>query len=80
MPNTHIFDQQDQTYRDSVLPAHLPRIAIEAGVSDSWYKYVGTNGAIIGINRFGESAPAEKLFQEFGFNVEQVVEVVKNII
>jgi transketolase len=80
MPNTHIFDQQDKTYRDSVLPTNLPRIAIEAGVSDSWYKYVGTNGAIIGINRFGESAPAEQLFQEFGFTVDQVVDVVKSII
>ncbi|WP_239365898.1 transketolase [Snodgrassella communis] len=80
MPNTHIFDQQDKTYRDSVLPVGLPRIAIEAGVSDSWYKYVGSNGAIIGINRFGESAPAEQLFQEFGFTVDQVVEVVKSVI
>jgi transketolase len=80
MPNTHIFDQQDKTYRDSVLPTNLPRIAIEAGVSDSWYKYVGTNGAIIGINRFGESAPAEQLFQEFGFTVDQVVDVVKSVI
>ncbi|WP_275421984.1 transketolase-like TK C-terminal-containing protein, partial [Snodgrassella gandavensis] len=80
MPNTHIFDQQDKTYRDSVLPAGLPRIAIEAGVSDSWYKYVGSDGAIIGINRFGESAPAEQLFQEFGFTVDQVVDVVKSVI
>lgn len=80
MPNTHIFDQQDKTYRDSVLPTGLPRIAIEAGVSDSWYKYVGSNGAIIGINHFGESAPAEQLFQEFGFTVDQVVEVVKSVI
>ncbi|MCT6882459.1 MAG: transketolase, partial [Snodgrassella alvi] len=80
MPNTNIFDRQDKAYRDSVLPAGLPRIAIEAGVSDSWYKYVGNNGAIIGINRFGESAPAEQLFKEFGFTVEQVVDVVKRLI
>lgn len=80
MPNTRIFDQQDQAYRDSVLPAHLPRIAIEAGVSDSWYKYIGSNGAIIGIDRFGESAPAEQLFKEFGFTVDHVVDVVKTLI
>ena len=80
MPNTYKFDQQDKAYRDSVLPANLPRIAIEAGVSDSWYKYVGLNGAIIGINRFGESAPAEELFKEFGFTVDHVVEVVQNLV
>lgn len=80
MPNTNIFDKQDQTYRNSVLPTNLPRIAIEAGVSDSWYKYVGDKGTIIGINRFGESAPAEQLFKEFGFTVEHVIETVKNIL
>lgn len=80
MPNTRIFDQQDKAYRESVLPANLPRIAIEAGVSDSWYKYVGTDGAIIGIEQFGESAPAEELFKEFGFTVDHVVEVVRNLL
>lgn len=80
MPNTNIFDQQDKAYRDSVLPADLPRIAIEAGVSDLWYKYIGSNGAIIGIDRFGESGPANELFKEFGFTVDNVVNVVKGII
>ena len=58
----------------------LPRIAVEAGVSDGWYKYVGLNGAVIGLDRFGESAPAELLFKEFGFTVDHVVEVVKNVL
>lgn len=80
MPNTRIFDQQDRAYQNSVLPDHLPRIAIEAGVSDGWYKYVGTQGAVIGIDRFGESAPAEQLFKEFGFTVDHVIEVVKNVL
>lgn len=80
MPNTNIFDRQDKAYQDQVLPADLPRIAIEAGVSDGWYKYVGNNGAVIGINRFGESAPAEQLFKEFGFTVEHVVETVKSVL
>lgn len=80
MPNTNIFDQQDKTYQNSVLPANLPRIAIEAGVSDGWYKYVGHNGAVIGIDRFGESAPADQLFSEFGFTVKHVVEVVKSVL
>ena len=56
------------------------RDAVEAGVSDGWYKYVGLNGAVIGLDRFGESAPAELLFKEFGFTVDHVVEVVKNVL
>ncbi len=80
MPCTNVFDKQDDEYRTSVLPQHLPRIAVEAGVTDGWYKYVGLNGAVIGLDRFGESAPAELLFKEFGFNVDHVVEVVKNVL
>ncbi|UOO81302.1 transketolase [Uruburuella testudinis] len=80
MPSTNVFDQQDGEYQSSVLPQNLPRIAVEAGVTDGWYKYVGLNGAVIGLNRFGESAPAEELFKEFGFTVDHVVEVVKNVL
>ena len=80
MPCTNVFDQQDAAYRNSVLPPHLPRVAVEAGVSDGWYKYVGLNGAVVGLDRFGESAPAELLFKEFGFTTEHVVEVVKSVL
>ena len=80
MPNSHAFDQQDDSYRAQVLPEHLPRIAIEAGVTDGWYKYVGTKGKVIGLDHFGESAPAGVLFKEFGFTVEHVVATVKAIL
>ena len=80
MPSTNIFDLQDAAYRNSVLPTALPRVAVEAGLSQGWYKYVGLNGATVGIDRFGESAPAEVLFKEFGFTVENVVKVVKSVL
>lgn len=80
MPCTQVFDVQDADYRAAVLPEHLPRVAIEAGVTDGWYKYVGLQGKVVGINRFGESAPAEQLFREFGFTVEAVAETVKQVI
>lgn len=74
MPCTEIFDAQPQAYRDSVLPPSVrKRIAIEAGVSDYWRKYVGLDGLVIGLDHFGESAPAEKLFTLFGFSAENVV-------
>ena len=73
MPSTKRFDAQPQAYRDTVLPADVPKMAVEAGVSDSWYKYVGLDGEIVGLNRFGESAPAGELFKEFGFTVDNVV-------
>ena len=80
MPSTDAFDRQDAAYRDSVLPPGVKRVAIEAGVTDGWYKYVGCDGAVVGINRFGESAPAGVLFKEFGFTVENVVATVKGIL
>ncbi len=80
MPCTNIFDRQDQAYRDSVLPKGVRRVAIEAGVTDYWRKYVGLEGEVIGIDKFGESAPAEKLFEYFGFTVEHVVNAAKRII
>ncbi|HGM6663801.1 TPA: transketolase, partial [Serratia marcescens] len=67
MPSTDAFDKQDAAYRESVLPAAVTaRVAVEAGIADYWYKYVGLNGAIVGMTTFGESAPAEQLFAEFG--------------
>lgn len=80
MPSTNVFDQQDCEYKRSVLPENLPRVAIEAGVSDGWYKYVGLNGKVVGLDRFGESAPADLLFKEFGFTIENVVETVKSVL
>ncbi|PWC21847.1 transketolase [Brenneria roseae subsp. roseae] len=74
MPSTDAFDKQDAAYREAVLPkAVSARVAIEAGIADYWYKYVGLNGAIVGMTSFGESAPAELLFEEFGFTVDNVV-------
>ena len=80
MPCTNIFDRQDAAYKSSVLPEGVPRVAVEAGVSDGWYKYVGLQGAVIGLDRFGESAPAGALFKEFGFTVDNVVATVKSVI
>ncbi|MGP2461594.1 transketolase [Pantoea ananatis] len=74
LPSTDLFDAQDAAYRESVLPSAVKaRVAVEAGIADYWYKYVGLDGAIVGMTTFGESAPAEKLFAEFGFTVENIV-------
>lgn len=74
LPSTDLFDAQDAAYRESVLPSNVTaRVAVEAGIADYWFKYVGLNGAIVGMTGFGESAPAEKLFAEFGFTVENIV-------
>ncbi len=80
MPCADVFERQDKAYRESVLPRGVPRVAIEAGVSDFWRKYVGLEGAVIGIDRFGESAPAGELFKFFGFTVDNVVATVKDIL
>jgi transketolase len=81
MPSTNIFDAQDAAYRESVLPSAITkRVAVEAGVTDLWWKYVGTNGKIVGLDRFGESAPAPQLFKEFGFTVENVVKNVEAVL
>ena len=80
MPSTNVFDRQDAAYRESVLPRGVPRVAIEAGVSDGWYKYVGLDGVVIGLDRFGESAPAGQLFKEFGFTAGNVVKAVEKLI
>jgi transketolase len=80
MPSTDVFDRQDAAYKASVLTRGTPRVAIEAGVTDFWYKYVGLDGAVVGIDTFGESAPAGVLFKYFGFTVENVVAKVKSVI
>jgi transketolase len=80
MPCTDVFDRQDAAYKASVLTKGMPRVAIEAGVSDFWYKYVGLEGAVIGIDTFGESAPAGVLFKHFGFTTEKVVDAVKMVL
>ncbi|MGY0158022.1 transketolase [Edwardsiella tarda] len=74
MPSTEVFDKQDAAYREAVLPSAVSaRVAVEAGIADFWYKYVGLNGAVVGMTTFGESAPAEQLFVEFGFTVDNVL-------
>ena len=81
MPSTTEFDRQDEAYRESVLPSSVQsRVAVEAAVTDGWHKYVGCKGAIVGINRFGESAPAGVLFEEFGFTVDNVVKAVESVL
>jgi len=80
MPCTDIFDQQDAAWRDSVLPRGIPRVAVEAGVTDGWRKYVGLEGAVIGIDRFGESAPAGELFKFFGITGDNVAAAVRSIL
>ena len=80
MPSTNVFDRQDAAYRDSVLPRGMPRVAVEAGVTDFWRKYVGLEGAVVGIDRFGESAPAADVFKHFGFTPENVVKAVRSVL
>jgi transketolase len=80
MPSTTVFDRQPENYRAEVLPKGLPRVAVEAGVTDFWRKYVGLEGAVVGIDRFGESAPAPELFKHFGFTAENIVKVVRSVV
>ncbi|USE03208.1 transketolase [Vibrio sp. SCSIO 43133] len=81
MPATDVFDKQDEAYRESVLPSDVTaRIAIEAGIADFWYKYVGFGGKIIGMTTFGESAPAGELFKMFGFTTENVVTTANDLL
>lgn len=80
VPSTDIFDVQDAAYKEEILPnAVRRRVAIEMAATQSWYKYVGLDGAVIGIDKFGASAPAAKVMEEYGFTVAHVVEVVKNL-
>ena len=80
MPSTNVFDRQDAAYQASVLTKGVPRVAVEAGVTDFWRKYVGLEGAVVGINTFGESAPAPELFKHFGITPEAVVKAVKGVL
>lgn len=81
MPSTNVFDAQDAAYKESVLPSAVTaRVAVEAAVTGGWYKYVGMNGAVVGIDRFGESAPANELFEYFGFTVDNVVKAVESVL
>ena len=79
MPSTFVFDKQDAAYRAAVLPKGTPRVAIEAGVTDYWRKYVGLEGAVIGIDTFGESAPAGVLYKHFGITAEALAAAVKQL-
>ncbi|GGW49588.1 transketolase [Alishewanella tabrizica] len=81
MPSTDVFEQQDAAYRAAVLPSHVTkRIAVEAGITDGWYKYVGLDGKVIGMTTFGESAPAEQLFAYFGITTEKVLEAAHELL
>ncbi len=81
MPSTDVFDAQDADYRETVLPAAVTaRVAIEAGVTGGWWRYVGTEGQVVGLDRFGESAPAGELFEHFGFTTDNVVAVAKDVL
>lgn len=80
MPCTNVFDEQDQAYKDSVLTPGVKRVAIEAGVADSWYKYIGLDGGLVAMTTFGESAPASDLFKYFGFTEEKVVATVESVL
>ncbi|HEX2649031.1 MAG TPA: transketolase [Burkholderiales bacterium] len=79
MPSTNVFDRQDEAYRNSVLLPGVRKVAVEAGVSDYWRKYVGLEGAVVGLDRFGESAPAPEVFKHFGFTPENVANAVRRV-
>lgn len=80
MPNTQKFDAQDKSYKEEVLPSSIKqRVAIEMAASDSWYKYVGLDGLVIGIDKFGASAPGELVMEKYGFTVENVVNNILNM-
>jgi len=80
MPATNVFDRQDESYKEGVLPPGLPCVAVEAGVTDFWRKYVGRSGEVLGIDRFGDSAPAGELFRYFGLTAERVAEAVQSVL
>jgi transketolase len=81
MPSTDVFDAQDESYRESVLPAAVTaRVAVEAGVTDYWRKYVGLDGKVIGLDTFGESAPADQVYKHFGITAENVIKAVESLL
>jgi transketolase len=80
MPSTTVFDRQSVAYKSGVLPEGLPRVAIEAGVTDFWWKYVRASGAVLGVDRFGESAPAGAVYKLFGLTSDNVVATVQALL
>ena len=81
MPSTDVFDRQSAEYKQRVLPLEVTaRVAIEAGIGDFWFKYVGLDGRVVAMDSFGESAPANLLFEEFGFTVENVVATAQELL
>ena len=80
MPSTTVFDRQDAAYKSRLLPEGLPRVAIEAGVTDFWWKYVRADGAVLGVDRFGESAPAADVYRHFGLTVDNLVATVRAVL
>jgi transketolase len=80
MPCTSLFDRQDEAWRRSVLPPGIPRVSIEAGVTDYWRKYVGLEGAAIGVDRFGESAPAAEVYKFLGVDAAHLVAAVRQVV
>jgi len=80
MPCLEYFAQQSQSYRDSVLPPGVPRVAIEAAAPQSWYRWVGEDGTILGIERFGASAPYQRVYQELGLTVDRVVDAAQRLL
>ncbi len=81
MPSIDVFERQDVAYREAVLPSNLAaRVAVEAGVTNFWYKYVGLHGKVVGIDTFGESAPAAVVFEHFGFSVEGVIKAIDEVL
>jgi transketolase len=80
MPCTSVFDRQDAAWKASVLPAGVPRVAIEAGVGDYWRKYVGLEGAVVSVDRFGESAPAPDVYKFLGIDADHLVAAVKSVV
>jgi transketolase len=81
MPSTDVFDKQSAEYKQQVLPLEVTaRIAVEAGIADYWYKYVGLDGRILGMETFGESAPANLLFEEFGFTTDNLVAMAQELL
>jgi transketolase len=80
MPSTSVFDRQEDSYKAAVLPSGVKRIAVEAGVTDGWRKYVGLDGAVLGIDGYGESAPSGELFEHFGFTAANLARIVKAVL
>ena len=80
MPSHELFARQDQAYRDSVLPPAVPRIAIEAAHPMSWYRWVRSNGVVVGLERFGASAPYERIYEELGLTVDRLVETARRLV